>query len=168
MNGFNVTRVEPGRIALDDGSVLACDAAVWCAGLEAPPVVAQLPVPHGKAGRVAVEETLEVPGHPGVFAVGDVVELRDPRTGAFVPSTAQAALSEARTAARNLVARWAGRPMVPFRYRERGVVVALGLGQAAGSVRRVPIWGSPAALLKRIVQRDYAHSVERGEPPALI
>ena len=168
IHGLNVTRVEAGRISLEDGSTLACDAAVWCAGLEAPPIVRQLPVPHGKAGRLAVEGSLELPGHPGVFAVGDVVELKDPVTGMPVPSTAQAALAEARTAARNLVARWSERPLVPFRYRERGIVVALGLGQAAGSVRRVPIWGSPAALLKRIVQRDYAHSVERGEPPTLI
>lgn len=168
LSGLNVTRVEPGRVSLEDGSVIACDAAVWCAGLEAPPVVRQLPVPHGKAGRVAVEETLEVPGHPGVFAVGDVVELQDPRTGTLVPATAQAALAEARTAARNLVARWTGKPLGPFGYRERGTVVALGLGQAAGAIRRFPIWGSPAALLKRIVQRDYARSVERGEPPALI
>jgi NADH dehydrogenase len=168
VHGHNVTHVEAGRLSLEDGSVFACDIAVWCAGLEAPPVVRQLPVPHGKAGRIAVEATLEVPGHPGVFAVGDVVELQDPATGAPVPSTAQAALAEARTAARNLLARWNQKPLLPFRYRERGVVVALGLGQAAGSVRRVPIWGSPAALLKRIVQRDYAHSVERGEPPTLL
>jgi NADH:ubiquinone reductase (H+-translocating) len=168
VHGLNVTRVEPGRVSLEDGSVIACDVAVWCAGLEAPEAVRQLPVPHGKAGRVTVDETLEIPGHPGVFAVGDVVELRDPRTGMFVPSTAQAALAEARTAAQNLVARWNDAPLVPFRYRERGVVVALGLGQAAGSVRHVTIWGSPAALLKRVVQRDYSHSVERGEPPTLI
>jgi NADH:ubiquinone reductase (H+-translocating) len=168
VRGLNVTRVDPGRVAMEDGSVLACDAAVWCAGLEAPPNVRALPVPHGKGGRIAAEPTLEVPGQPGVFAVGDVVELKDPDTGAWVPGTAQAALAEARTAARNLVARWTGRPLEPFRYRERGVVVALGLGQAAGSVRAVPIWGSPAALLKRIVQRDYATSVERGEPPSLI
>jgi NADH:ubiquinone reductase (H+-translocating) len=168
VRGLNVTRVEPGRVSLEDGSVFACDAVVWCAGLEAPPAVRQLPVPHGRAGRVAVEPTLEVPGHPGVFAVGDVIELADPRTGMPVPATAQAALAEARTAARNLLARWNGKPQVPFQYRERGVVVALGLGQAAGSVRKVPIWGSPAALLKRIVQRDYAHSIERGEPPTLI
>ena len=166
--GLNVTRVESGRLTLEDGSVLACDAALWCAGLEAPTVVRQLPVPHGKAGRVLVEETLELPGRPGVFAVGDVVELKDPRTGGLVPSTAQAALAEARTAARNLAARSNGKPLVPFRYRERGVVVALGPGRAAGTVRSVPIWGSPAALLKRIVQRDYAHAVERGEPPILI
>ena len=168
VHGLNVTRVDPNHLSLEDGSVLAFDVAVWCAGLEAPPVVRELPVPHGAAGRLAVESTLELPGHPGVFAVGDVVELRDPPAGAPVPATAQAALAEARTTARNLRARWLRKPLVPFRYRERGVVVALGTGQAAGSVRRVPIWGSPAALLKRIVQRDYAHAVERGEPPTLI
>jgi NADH:ubiquinone reductase (H+-translocating) len=168
VHGLNVTGVDPGRVTLEDGSVLACDAAVWCAGLEAPPIVRQLPVPHGKGGRIEVEQTLEIPGHAGAFAAGDVAELKDPRTGTLVPATAQAALGEARTVARNIVARWTGRPLVPFKYRERGVVVALGLGQAAGAVRRVPIWGSPAALLKRIVQRDYALAVERGASPGLI
>jgi NADH:ubiquinone reductase (H+-translocating) len=148
--------------------VLAFDAAVWCAGLEAPPVVRSLPVAHGRAGRLKVEPTLEVPGSPGVFAVGDVAELVDPKSGEPVPATAQAALAEARAAAQNVIARWNGTPLRPFEYRERGVVVALGSGRAAGAVRRLPIWGSPAAVLKRIVQRDYAHSVERGDNPTLI
>ncbi len=168
VGGYNVARVEPGRVALEDGTVLACDAAVWCAGLEAPAVVRELPVRHGRAGRIVANETLEVPEHPGVFAVGDVVELADPVRGGLIPATAQAALAEARIAARNLVARWRGRALVPFRYREQGVVVALGPGRAAGTVRAVPIWGSPAALLKRIVQRDYARATEHGESPTLI
>jgi NADH:ubiquinone reductase (H+-translocating) len=168
IHGLNVTRVDADRVALEDGSVLPFDAAVWCAGLEAPPAVKELPVPHGRAGRIAVEPTLAVPGHPEVFAVGDVIELRDLETGELVPLTAQAALAEARTAARNLLAQRRGRILVPFRYRERGVVVALGAARGAGSVRRVPIWGSPAALLKRIVQRDYAHAVVHGDAPSLI
>ena len=85
ITGLNVTRVEPGRVHLEDGSVLTADATVWCAGLEAPDVVRRLPVSHGKAGRVAVEQTLEVPRHPGVFAVGDVAELRDPGPEPWYP-----------------------------------------------------------------------------------
>ncbi len=166
--GLNVTRVEPGRVSIEDGSVFACDVAVWCAGLEAPPVVKALPVPHGRAGRLAVEPTLMVPGHPGVVGVGDVIEVKDPTTGAVVPGTAQAALAEARVAARNLVAAWNDRPLVPFSYRERGVLVALGLGEGAGTVRHLTVWGSPASILKRLVQRDYARSVEHGSPPSLI
>jgi NADH:ubiquinone reductase (H+-translocating) len=165
--GLNVTRVDPGRISLADGSILAFDVAVWCAGLEAPPAVRALPVPHGRAGRIAVEPTLEVPGFPGAFAVGDVVELVNPETGGPVPQTAAAALAAAEVAARNILARRESRPLEPFRFRERGVVIALGPGSGAGSVRHVTIWGSPAALLKRLVQRDYATSVEHGEPPHL-
>ena len=168
VRGFNVTRIEPGRVFLEDGSVLACDVAVWCAGLEAPAAVRSLPVPHGKGGRIAVEPSLEVPGYPGVVAVGDVVEFKDPASGMLVPGTAQAALAEARVAARNLVARMRGEPLAPFVYRERGVVVALGLGQAAGAVSRVTIWGSPAALLKHAVEREYSRAVERGGTPSLI
>jgi NADH dehydrogenase FAD-containing subunit len=130
--------------------------------------VKALPVPHGRAGRIAVAPTLEVDGYPGLFAVGDVAELKAPGSGQPIPATAQAALAEARAAAKNIVARWNGGPLEPFEYRERGVVVALGTGRAAGAVRRVPIWGSPAAVLKRIVQRDYAHAIERGDAPTLI
>ena len=168
IHGYNVTRVDPGHVATEDGSVLAADLVIWCAGLEAPAIVRALPVPHGKGGRLRVEPTLQLPGHPEVVAVGDVAEWQDPETGAFVPGTAQAALAEARSAAANLVAIRRGRPTVPFRYRERGVVVALGVGEAAGAVSHLTIWGSPAAMLKRVVQRDYARSVERGESPAIL
>lgn len=168
VHGWNVVRVDPGRVALEDGSVLACDLAVWCAGLEAPPVVRQLSVPHGHGGRLKVEPTLEVAGRPGLFAVGDVSEWTDPRTGAPLPATAQVALSEARTVARNAVARWTGAPLVPFVYRERGVVVALGRRRAAGTLGPLTLWSSPAALLKRAVQREYARSVERGEPSGVL
>jgi NADH:ubiquinone reductase (H+-translocating) len=168
VHGVNVSRVEPGKVTLEDGSVLVCDAAVWCAGLEAPALVRALPVAHGKGGRLAVEPTLALPGHPHVFALGDVAEIQDPATGMLVPATAQAALAEARTAARNLVAQFDGHPLEPFRYRERGVVVALGLGKGAGTVGRATIWGSPAALLKRIVEREYSRSTERGNESRLL
>lgn len=168
VHGLNVVKVEPNRVYLEDGSVLACDAAVWCAGVEAPYVVRELPVPRGHGGRIAVEPTLEVPGHPGVFAVGDVAEFRDPTTGVLAPGTAQAALAEARAAARNIVARTNGVEPAPFRYRERGVIVALGVGRGAGTLSRVTIWGSPARLLKHVVEREYSRSAERGEPSRLL
>lgn len=166
--GVNAAKVEPGRLHLEDGSVLTADAIVWCAGLEAPPLVRQLPVAHGKGGRIAVEPTLEVPGHAGVFAVGDVVEFKDPRSGLLVPGTAQAALAEARCAARNLVARWEGGDQEPFVYRERGVIVEVGRGRGAASLRHLTLWGRPAALLKSTVERDYARGVERGDPSGLV
>ncbi len=168
VHGWNVQHVEAGRLVLEDGTALAFDVAVWCAGLEAPPVVRQLSVPHGHAGRLAVDAHLELPGRPGVFAVGDVAEWTPPGAAGPVPATAQVALSEARTAAHNVLARWTGAELTPYVYRERGAVVALGRRRAAGTLGRLTLWSSPAALLKRAVQREYARSVARGEPSGVL
>jgi NADH dehydrogenase len=166
--GRNVRSVAPNVATLEDGSEVPFDLAVWAAGVQAPDVVKSLPAPHGHGGRLKVTEHLELVGRPGVFGVGDAVEFEDPVTHLVVPSTAQAALAEAPVAAANLVARWTGRPMRPFRYRERGVIVALGVGRAAGRLSRVTIWGSPAKLLKTLVEREYASATEHGrKPPGL-
>jgi len=166
--GVNVSQVEPGRVHLEDGTVLVADPVLWCAGMEAPPPVRALPVPHGRGGRLATEPTLELPGHPGVFAVGDVVEFRDPNSGLLAPSTAQAALSEARLAARNLVARLHGGRLEEYQYREHGVIVALGVRRGAGSIGGISLWGSPARLLKQLVEREYSRAAGRGEPPGVL
>ncbi len=166
--GLNVARVDADRLTLEDGTTLTFAAAVWCAGLQAPALVRDLPVPHGHGGRIAVTPELEIPDRPGCWAIGDVAELRDPATGLLVPGTAQAAMAQARTAAENLVARWTGRPLRPFRYRERGTIVALGARRGAGAIGRWSLWGRPAALVKRFVQREYQETIAHDAPPRLL
>ena len=166
--GTNVREVTPESVELKDGQSLRCDVAIWCAGLAAPPLVKDLRTVHGRGGRIAVTANLELPDHPGVFAVGDVMELKDPRTGMFVPGTAQAALAEAPIAGRNIVAHLRGAALTPFHYQERGVVISVGRGQGSGRFGGVSIWGRPAALLKAVVDGEYASAAERGrEPPGL-
>ncbi|HEV2165951.1 MAG TPA: hypothetical protein VGS23_03070, partial [Thermoplasmata archaeon] len=109
-----------------------------------------------------VEPTLQLPGHPNVFGIGDVVEIRDPRTGVLVPQTAQAAISEARTAAENLWRLHEGRGPEPFRFRERGMIVSLGRAKASGNLARITVWGRPAALIKTLVETDYRAGTEAG------
>ncbi|MGI0132995.1 MAG: NAD(P)/FAD-dependent oxidoreductase [Thermoplasmata archaeon] len=166
--GENVVAVAADHLTLAGGRTLPFDLCVWATGVRAPDAIASLPVDHGRGGRVKVTTTLEIPGHSGVFAIGDCAEIEDPVTHMTVPQTAQAALAEAPVAAANLVARFRARDPSPFVYRERGTIVAAGVGQAAGTVRRVTVWGSPAALLKSLVQKEYAIAVEHGRhPPGL-
>lgn len=166
VEGRNVARVERDRLQLDDRvTELPFDLCVWAAGVQAPDLLRSLPVPHGHAGRLKVEPTLEVPGHPGVFSVGDTVEFEDPETHLIAPATAQAALSEASTAGANLVARWLGKPLRAYRYREKGTIVSVGRNAASGTTRHLTIWGAPAKLLKRAVEREYALATERSQYP---
>ena len=165
VEGKNVTRVDRDRLVLEDGREIPFDISVWAAGVQAPDLVRQLPVPHGRSGRVAVAPTLEIPGYPGVFGVGDVMELEDPDTHVIVPAMAQAALAEAVTAGENIAARWSGRPLKPFKYRERGAIVSVGLRAASGVTKYFTLWGRPAKLLKRAVEYEYSHAVERGDRP---
>ncbi len=168
VRGYNVTEVRAGSLRTEDGSTYACDLAVWCAGLEAPEVVRKIEVPHGRGGRLIVGPTLEVPGHPGVFGVGDVAEIPAGKPGAVVPATAQAAIEEGRVVAQNMLNRLQGREPLEFTYRERGVFLALGQGEGAGQVRTVPVWGSPAALLKRLLQREYSRAVRAGSSRGIL
>lgn len=161
----NAKTVRPDAVVLADGTEVPFDVAAWCAGVQAPPLLRSLPVPHGHGGRLAVDPHLELPGFPGVFAVGDVAEFVDPRTRMVVPATAQAALAEAPVAATNLLARLTGRPLRSFVYREHGVIVSLGLRQAAAAAGRLTIWGSPAALFKRVVEKEYAVATGHGAAP---
>jgi NADH dehydrogenase len=156
-----VVRVDTDRLTLSDGTVVPFRLCVWCAGVEAPPVVAGLPIAHGKGKRIRVNSNLEVPQFPGVFGVGDVIEYQNPGTGVLVPATAQAALAEAPVAGYNLVARSRGEPMREFTYHERGVIISVGLRRAAGAVGRLTLWGRPAAILKDLVEATYARAAER-------
>jgi len=157
-----VARVDPGRLTLKDNSTVEFDVCVWCAGLEAPPVVAQLPVQHGHGKRLKVNPNLEVPDHPSVFAVGDVIDYANPGSGVLVPGTAQAALSGAPIAGYNVVARHLGKRLKRFSYHEKGVIISLGLGKGVGRAGPVSLWGRPAYVLKSLVEAQYSLAVERG------
>jgi NADH:ubiquinone reductase (H+-translocating) len=112
-------------VRLADGRSIACRLVVWTAGTSPHPLIHNLPCPLDR-GRIVVDETLAVPGFPGMWAVGDCAVVPDRRTGRPYPPTAQHAIREARTAARNIAAALQGRSLVPFRFRTLGQLAAIG------------------------------------------
>jgi NADH:ubiquinone reductase (H+-translocating) len=104
---------------------------LWGAGVAASPLARTLGVQLDRAGRVKVEPTLTVPGHDDVFVVGDLVSLL--QDGKPVPGVAPAAMQMGRHTARNIQRRLAGRPLEPFRYRDKGSFAVVGRGAAVGT-----------------------------------
>ncbi|MES1256770.1 MAG: FAD-dependent oxidoreductase, partial [Acidobacteriota bacterium] len=120
-----VARVDDRGVTLMDGRHIPSRLVVWTAGTSPHPLVHDLPCGLDR-GRIVVDETLAVPGWPGVWALGDCAVVPDSRTGKPHPPTAQHALREAKTAARNIAAVLRGGTPVPFDFRTIGQLAAIG------------------------------------------
>jgi NADH dehydrogenase len=137
-----------GAVALDSGELLPTRTLVWTTGHRPSPVLGELPLAQD-GGAVLVSETLKVPGADRVWAVGDCARVPDLKRGGSCPPTAQHALRQGRAAADNVLATMAGRHPKAFRFRTRGLLVALGHQTAAAQLHRVRIRGLPGWLLWR-------------------
>jgi NADH dehydrogenase len=125
LTGVKVTAVTPHGLTLSDGRVIPSRMVVWTAGTSPHPLLGRLPC-ETAGGRIKVDETLAVPGHPGVWALGDCAVIADRSTGRPYPPTAQHAIREARTVAENIVAAIAGGSARPFTFRTLGQLAAIG------------------------------------------
>ena len=98
---------------------------IWAAGVQASPLAKILAGATGtgtdRAGRVTVLPDCSLPGHPEVFAVGDMVSLND------LPGVAQPAIQEGAYVGRLIRARLAGGTgRRPFAYRDKGSMATIG------------------------------------------
>ncbi|MEZ5416868.1 MAG: NAD(P)/FAD-dependent oxidoreductase [Vicinamibacterales bacterium] len=139
-----VTDVGAGGVRVGDESIPA-GTIVWAAGVQASPLGRQLGADVDRMGRVRVAPDLSVPAHPEVFVVGDLMAAPW-REGGMVPGVAQAAMQSGRRAARNILARIAGRPTSPFTYRDPGAMATIGRARAVADLGWVRLTGYPAWL----------------------
>jgi NADH dehydrogenase FAD-containing subunit len=80
--GTAVSEVGPDFVRLSDGRVLPADLVVWATGKDVPPVFRASSLAADARGHALVDDTLQVRGHPALFAAGDGVLLADqPGTG---------------------------------------------------------------------------------------
>ncbi len=120
-----VVDAKPGAVVLDNGEIPA-ETLVWTAGTAPSPIMKDLPLEKSKRGAVIVDGNLAVPGHPGVWALGDCAAVNDGKTGQPCPPTAQFALREANALAKNLGATLAGKPLKPFHFDSLGALCVIG------------------------------------------
>ena len=110
---------------------------MWTAGTTPNPLLKSQSLECDKRGAVKVDSTLAVPGHPGVWALGDCAAVNDCKTGKQCPPTAQFAIREAATVARNIAAQLRGRQPKNFHFDSLGALCVVG-HQTACAELRVP------------------------------
>ncbi len=147
MLGQPVEKIEKGRLTAGSQTIEA-ESIIWTAGVEANPLVRQLPGEHNRRGQIAVEPDCSVPNHPEVFAIGDIVDLTDPK-GQQVPGVSPAAIQMgnhvAKIIRRELDGDKADRP--PFTYRDKGSMATIGRSKAVAEIGKLKFSGFPAWFL---------------------
>jgi NADH:ubiquinone reductase (H+-translocating) len=150
LTGRTVTGIDAAGVTLDgrdgSGERIASRAVVWAAGVTASGLAGKLSELTGaerdRAGRVTVESDLTLPGHPEVFAIGDMVRVRDPGGEPVVlPGLAPVAMQQGRYAAGVVRARLRGREHGAFRYRDKGNLATIGRAAAVADIKGVRLSG---------------------------
>ncbi len=157
----SVAAASAEEVVLQGGEKIPTRTLIWTAGIAPNPLLAILPCPKDEKGRIVVEETLEVPGYPGVWALGDLAHIPDPKTGLPYPPTAQHAVREAKVVAQNIAASIRGGAKQPFRYSPLGVLAGLGRRSAIAEILGVKFSGFFAWWLWRTIYLFKLPGLER-------
>ncbi len=144
----HVTAIDAEGVRLGEERI-AAQTVVWAAGVRAVPLLERLGAPLHPDGRVLVAPDLTLPGRPEVFVIGDAAAVR--RGGAYVPAIAPPAIQMGRYVADALDRRRRGRPVRPFRYRDRGTLAAIGRRFAVAEFPRLHLSGTVGWLVWALV-----------------
>jgi NADH dehydrogenase len=162
--GRTVVGIDEGAVTIEDSDGNAeripTRTVTWAAGVTASGLAALLAEQAGaevdRAGRVTVEPDLTLPGHPEVFAIGDMVRVKGP-DGALqpLPGVAPVAMQQGRYAAKVVRARLRGEEQALFRYRDKGNLATIGRAAAVADLHLVRLSGFPAWMTWLLVHLWY-------------
>jgi NADH dehydrogenase len=140
-----VESIGNGFLRLADSTRLESANIIWAAGVAASPLTQKLGVELDRAGRVRVLPDLSLPGHPEVFAVGDLALVSD-KKGRPVPGVSPAAMQMARHVAKIIEKELRGgdverKSRPAFQYWDKGNMATIGRSAAVAQIGRVELSG---------------------------
>lgn len=123
---------------------------IWGAGIRASAGAAWLGAEADRIGRIRVKPDLSVPGHPEVYALGDVAAFE--QDGGPLPALAQVARQQGEHLGKEL-RRTLGRggSVRPYRYETRGDTAVIGRHAAVYSYKNLKMKGPLAWIFWAIV-----------------
>ena len=125
----------------DQVTRITAQTKVWAAGVQASPLAKLLADQCGlecdRSGRIPVLTDCTLPGHPEVFALGDMMALDD------LPGVAEVAMQQGIYAAQTIKARLRGQDhdRKPFRYRDLGSMATISRFRAVVSFKGIRVAG---------------------------
>ncbi len=123
------------EVTLADGTRIPTSTLIWTAGVRAAGLADRLGARQAGAGRIVTEATLQLPGHPEVFVIGDAAYVEN-GGGQPLPMLSTVALQQGKAAAENLLRILRGTSPAAFHYKDPGLLATIGRNAAVAR-----IWG---------------------------
>ena len=142
-----MTRAWEGHAEINGQEIIPASTILWTTGMRSNPRIAELNVEKDNLGRLSVNAYLEVPGAPGVYALGDCAHFEDAKSGKPIPPRAHTTVRQAKIAAQNILADIRGRNKKAYRYTDTGEIVSVGDTKAVLRFYRLRLYGFPARLI---------------------
>ena len=147
--GATVADFDGEQIRLKSGEIIPAHTVIWAAGVRAAELSGRLGLPTARQGRIAVEPTLQVQGHPDDYIIGDAAYGE--QNGEPLPMVAPVAIQMAETAARNIARTLRNKPLQEFRYHDQGTLATIGRNAAVAHVFGLNLSGFPAWVMWLVV-----------------
>ncbi len=161
LTGVRVTSMDELGVSLEaerGEEIISARTVIWAAGVQASPLGRLLANKTAarvdRAGRLVVEPDCTLPGHPEIFAIGDLADFthQDNRS---LPGLAPVAMQQGRYVGKLIQRRLKGEPYRPFRYSDKGNLATIGRNHAVGQFGRFRVHGVIAWLLWLFVHLLY-------------
>ena len=149
---LGVKSVEPTTLRLSNGEVLPFGLLLWDAGILPNLLLKTIDCPRGEKGGIVTDSCFQVPGLPGVWALGDCAETPDPNNpGKTFAPTAQNSTRAGVHVADNIIHRLRGRSVRPFTFKQIGELAIISGHDGVAHVFGLNIRGPLAWLMWRVI-----------------
>ena len=136
--GRSVVEVEEHAIRFADGERLRVAAVIWAAGVTASGTLAtDVQTDAGPGGQVRVSPSLQILERPHEWAVGDAAAIANP-DGGYYPQLAPVAMQSGRHVAAQIVRQCEGKPPLPFKFHNKGIMATIGRHAAVATLPKGP------------------------------
>lgn len=131
------------------------DMLIWAAGAKPCDAAHDMSLPKDLRGKIRVLPTLQVEGHPDVYAIGDIISWKD-QSGRYAPSASWAAIAQAGLLARNFSRKHPAHYSLPKHFP---ALIAVGGKYAVGTVGGVSIKGRLGYIVRRAADLNYFRKI---------
>src|SRR5690606_20544975 len=156
-----IVEVKEDRVVFKSGEELPTYTLIWTAGVRANSDTADYGLETARAGRIKVNQYMEVEGAPGVYAVGDVAYYEE-EEGKPYPQIVEAAEQTGMTAAKNIIADISGGNKVEYKGKYHGFMVSIGARYGVANLNGIRLSGWFAIFMKHMVNLYYFFGIRSG------